>query len=99
MPIFFLFRSARDQLAVLRDWLKQHASNPYPTIDEKHDLALQTNLTYEQVSNWYAILPISFFLALHPVHDVDAILQVCECEAAVSPGQGRSVSSQAGAEE
>jgi hypothetical protein len=37
---------------LLRTWLFQHLVHPYPTEDEKRQLAVQTNLTILQVNNW-----------------------------------------------
>ncbi|KAJ8654514.1 hypothetical protein O0I10_009820 [Lichtheimia ornata] len=39
--------------AILRDWLSRHKKHPYPTEDEKLALAQQTNLTLNQISNWF----------------------------------------------
>ncbi|XP_064183845.1 homeobox protein PKNOX1.1 isoform X1 [Anguilla rostrata] len=38
---------------VMRSWLFQHIGHPYPTEDEKKQLATQTNLTLLQVNNWF----------------------------------------------
>lgn len=38
---------------VLRDWLADHKRHPYPTDEEKLLLSQQTNLTLNQVSNWF----------------------------------------------
>ncbi|CAO3577717.1 unnamed protein product [Absidia cylindrospora] len=38
---------------VLRDWLADHKLHPYPTDEEKLYLSQQTNLTLNQVSNWF----------------------------------------------
>ncbi|KAI8336103.1 Homeodomain-like protein [Chlamydoabsidia padenii] len=38
---------------VLRDWLANHKRHPYPTDEEKLILSQQTNLTLNQVSNWF----------------------------------------------
>ncbi|KAG2184963.1 hypothetical protein INT43_000876 [Umbelopsis isabellina] len=37
----------------LRNWLVQHKRHPYPTEDEKIDLARRTSLTVNQISNWF----------------------------------------------
>ncbi|KAG0170177.1 hypothetical protein DFQ28_002242 [Apophysomyces sp. BC1034] len=39
--------------AILRDWLAKHKKHPYPTEEEKIALARQTNLTLNQISNWF----------------------------------------------
>ncbi|KAI9493862.1 hypothetical protein BDB00DRAFT_871879 [Zychaea mexicana] len=39
--------------AILREWLSRHKKHPYPTEDEKATLARQTNLTLNQISNWF----------------------------------------------
>ncbi|XP_075436663.1 homeobox protein PKNOX1 isoform X2 [Ascaphus truei] len=38
---------------VMRSWLFQHIGHPYPTEDEKKQIAVQTNLTLLQVNNWF----------------------------------------------
>lgn len=38
---------------LLRSWLLDHASHPYPTEDEKRSLCSMTGLTLQQVSNWF----------------------------------------------
>ncbi|XP_047671207.1 homeobox protein PKNOX1.1 isoform X1 [Tachysurus fulvidraco] len=38
---------------VMRSWLFQHIAHPYPTEDEKKQIAHQTNLTLLQVNNWF----------------------------------------------
>ncbi|KAF2982116.1 hypothetical protein EK904_008666 [Melospiza melodia maxima] len=37
---------------IMRSWLFQHLMHPYPTEDEKRQIAAQTNLTLLQVNNW-----------------------------------------------
>ncbi|XP_023378946.1 homeobox protein PKNOX1 [Pteropus vampyrus] len=39
--------------SVMRSWLFQHIGHPYPTEDEKKQIAAQTNLTLLQVNNWF----------------------------------------------
>ncbi|KAL1918470.1 uncharacterized protein VTP21DRAFT_3130 [Calcarisporiella thermophila] len=39
--------------AILRAWLAQHERHPYPTEEEKSELAQQTRLTLNQISNWF----------------------------------------------
>jgi hypothetical protein len=38
---------------MLKTWLFDHHSNPYPTEDEKKDMAERYNLTINQVNNWF----------------------------------------------
>ncbi|XP_020292277.1 homeobox protein PKNOX2-like isoform X1 [Pseudomyrmex gracilis] len=38
---------------IMRTWLFQHLVHPYPTEDEKRQIASQTNLTLLQVNNWF----------------------------------------------
>ncbi|XP_013401144.1 homeobox protein PKNOX2-like [Lingula anatina] len=38
---------------VMKSWLFQHIVHPYPTEDEKRQIAGQTNLTLLQVNNWF----------------------------------------------
>lgn len=38
---------------VMKSWLFQHIAHPYPTEDEKRQIAAQTNLTLLQVNNWF----------------------------------------------
>ncbi|KAF7731421.1 Homeobox protein pknox1 [Apophysomyces ossiformis] len=38
---------------ILRDWLSKHKKHPYPTEEEKVALAKETNLTLNQISNWF----------------------------------------------
>lgn len=38
---------------VMRNWLFQHLSHPYPSEEQKKDLADQTGLTMAQVNNWF----------------------------------------------
>ncbi|XP_077525371.1 homeobox protein PKNOX2-like isoform X3 [Amblyomma americanum] len=39
--------------SIMRSWLFQHIVHPYPTEDEKRQIAAQTNLTLLQVNNWF----------------------------------------------
>jgi hypothetical protein len=38
---------------IMKSWLFQHLAHPYPTEDEKRQIASQTNLTLLQVNNWF----------------------------------------------
>ncbi|CAO3609174.1 unnamed protein product [Mucor hiemalis] len=39
--------------AILRQWLVDHSKHPYPTEEEKRLLRIETNLTLNQISNWF----------------------------------------------
>ncbi|RIA93612.1 homeobox KN domain-containing protein [Glomus cerebriforme] len=39
--------------AHLKEWLAQHKKHPYPTEEEKLLLAKDTNLSLQQISNWF----------------------------------------------
>ena len=39
---------------ILKTWLLQHAVNPYPTQDQKTQLAEATGLTVPQINTWFA---------------------------------------------
>ncbi|CAG8675785.1 9174_t:CDS:2 [Dentiscutata erythropus] len=39
--------------ALLKDWLARHKKHPYPTEEEKQDLAKETMLNLQQISNWF----------------------------------------------
>jgi hypothetical protein len=39
--------------AILKQWLIDHCKHPYPTEEEKRCLRLKTNLTLNQISNWF----------------------------------------------
>ncbi|XP_076304100.1 homeobox protein PKNOX2-like isoform X2 [Tachypleus tridentatus] len=39
--------------SIMRSWLFQHIVHPYPTEDEKRQIAAQTNLNLLQVNNWF----------------------------------------------
>jgi hypothetical protein len=38
---------------IMKSWLFQHIAHPYPTEDEKRQIATQTNLSLLQVNNWF----------------------------------------------
>lgn len=40
-------------LDILWDFVRTHKSNPYPTTQQKENLARQTNLTLTQIRNWF----------------------------------------------
>ncbi|XP_043651550.1 homeobox protein Mohawk isoform X1 [Drosophila teissieri] len=39
---------------MLKDWLIRRRENPYPSREEKKQLAAETGLTYTQICNWFA---------------------------------------------
>ncbi|GAU90890.1 hypothetical protein RvY_03246 [Ramazzottius varieornatus] len=43
----------REAIGVLRAWLFSHIVHPYPSEDEKRQLAAQTRLSLLQVNNWF----------------------------------------------
>eukprot|EP00117_Sycon_ciliatum_P009071 scpid52492/ scgid11509/ Homeobox protein unc-62; Uncoordinated protein 62 len=43
----------KDVVKTLKHWLSQNFENPYPTEDEKKQLASHTGLTQLQVNNWF----------------------------------------------
>lgn len=44
----------QDMVRPLKQWLLRHRHNPYPTKAEKLQLAVGSNMTLVQVSNWFA---------------------------------------------
>ena len=38
---------------IMKNWFFEHFGNPYPTEAERRELALRTNLTVDQVTNWF----------------------------------------------
>src|SRR5690606_15347677 len=47
-------RFSKDTNAVLKNWYEAHASHPYPTEEEKKELASATSLSVGQISTWFA---------------------------------------------
>jgi hypothetical protein len=43
----------KDAKDYLSSWLYYHLDNPYPSEDEKKQLATNTKLTFDQVNNWF----------------------------------------------
>jgi hypothetical protein len=39
-------------LQTLRTWFAKHEKSPYPSEEEKEELAIMCGITEEQVSNW-----------------------------------------------
>ncbi|CAF3779772.1 unnamed protein product [Rotaria sp. Silwood1] len=37
----------------LKNWLREHRNNPYPSNQEKIELAKQSSITYDQVTTWF----------------------------------------------
>ncbi|PAA87792.1 hypothetical protein BOX15_Mlig016389g1 [Macrostomum lignano] len=46
--------SAQAASALLKAWMRQHADNPYPSKREKSALAALTNMSFAQISTWFA---------------------------------------------
>lgn len=40
-------------LAYLKKWLREHRTHPYPSNQEKIELAKQSSITYDQVTTWF----------------------------------------------
>ncbi|KAF2758415.1 hypothetical protein EJ05DRAFT_475731 [Pseudovirgaria hyperparasitica] len=47
-------RFSRPALKILKEWMEEHRSNPYPSEEEKAILAKRTSLSMNQVNNWLA---------------------------------------------
>ncbi|EEQ84156.2 homeobox and C2H2 transcription factor [Blastomyces dermatitidis ER-3] len=47
-------RFPREAIRVLKAWLTEHASHPYPSDKEKDELKLKTGLKRSQICNWLA---------------------------------------------
>lgn len=45
---------SQDTTNILKQWLRCHSDDPYPTKEEKAGLAQETGLTLAQVSTWFA---------------------------------------------
>ena len=58
---------------VLKEWLHKHLTNPYPSDEEKLDLAKKTGLTVLQVNNWFINARRREFKSL-----IDESKQACE---------------------
>ncbi|KAF2680503.1 hypothetical protein K458DRAFT_92094 [Lentithecium fluviatile CBS 122367] len=43
----------KEATAILKAWFHSHRDSPYPSEDEKVELCRQTNLSMNQVSNWF----------------------------------------------
>jgi hypothetical protein len=39
--------------AILKEWLRQNKFFPYPTSEQKLELSKQTNMTQQQINNWF----------------------------------------------
>ncbi|OCK87770.1 uncharacterized protein K441DRAFT_682402 [Cenococcum geophilum 1.58] len=42
-----------ESVSILKIWLEKHMENPYPTSQEKTELAAMAHLSVQQVSNWF----------------------------------------------
>jgi len=49
IKIFIFVRN----LAYLKKWLREHRTHPYPSNQEKIQLAKQSSITYDQVTTWF----------------------------------------------
>eukprot|EP00615_Pteridomonas_danica_P002924 CAMPEP_0114366706 /NCGR_PEP_ID=MMETSP0101-20121206/29485_1 /TAXON_ID=38822 ORGANISM="Pteridomonas danica, Strain PT" /NCGR_SAMPLE_ID=MMETSP0101 /ASSEMBLY_ACC=CAM_ASM_000211 /LENGTH=260 /DNA_ID=CAMNT_0001515917 /DNA_START=911 /DNA_END=1690 /DNA_ORIENTATION=+ len=43
----------KNQVLPLTEWLLKHSSNPYPSMEDKSELANQSGLSTQQVQNWF----------------------------------------------
>jgi hypothetical protein len=43
----------RDQLSILQEWFDMHEDDPYPDVDEKANLSIQTGMEVRQVEHWF----------------------------------------------
>jgi hypothetical protein len=43
----------KDVIVILKEWLQEHSGHPYPTEEEKKLLVQRTNLSLNQISNWF----------------------------------------------
>ncbi|WEL38829.1 homeodomain-containing protein [Encephalitozoon hellem] len=44
----------REITKILRKWLREHLTNPYPSKIEKKVLSIETGLNISQINNWFA---------------------------------------------
>ena len=42
-----------DQLSILKKWVDEHASEPYPSPEEKAELAEQVGMEVKQIEHWF----------------------------------------------
>ena len=42
-----------DQLSILKKWVDEHASEPYPSPEEKAELAEQVGMEVRQIEHWF----------------------------------------------
>ncbi len=74
-------------VAILKDWLQEHQNNPYPSEEDKLDLAARCEVETKQISNWFMnarkrILKTSY--------DSSASLTDTENSMPSTPARGRS---------
>jgi len=43
----------KEAVNTLKKWLFDNFHHPYPTEEQKHELAMQTDLTHSQVNYWF----------------------------------------------
>ena len=45
---------------ILSDWLYDHLSCPFPTVEEMRKLSMATNLPFDKLSNWFTRTRLRF---------------------------------------
>jgi len=43
----------KDAQRILSEWISKHVKNPYPTENQKYNLALRLGMSKTQVNNWF----------------------------------------------
>mmetsp|Transcript_8240 Transcript_8240/g.16688 ORF Transcript_8240/g.16688 Transcript_8240/m.16688 type:complete len:90 (-) Transcript_8240:1954-2223(-) len=43
----------KEATTIFKRWFDEHQNHPYPTDQEKHELARQTGTTLQQITNWF----------------------------------------------
>ncbi|GMR61461.1 hypothetical protein PMAYCL1PPCAC_31656, partial [Pristionchus mayeri] len=43
----------KETTEILTEWFNEHINHPYPTDEEKNDLAFQCNISVQQITNWF----------------------------------------------
>lgn len=73
-------------VAILKDWLQDHQSNPYPSEDDKLDLAARTGLRTKQINYWFMNARKRI---LNSGYDSSTSLTDTESLASSTPARGR----------